>query len=311
MAKLDQQEPINMKTIRIARPARALILAVVLLGAGFALAACGSENDDDHVATTTSQHAGHESGMTEAMEGGHGGHANPAMSGPQGLRASEGGFTVKAAKTTLPPGEVADYRFQIVDKHGMPVRDYEVDQERKLHLIVVRRDFAGYQHVHPKLGPDGTWSVPLRLAKPGPYRAFADFTVDGKRHTLGLDLRAPGHYAPEAMGHETTTSRSGPYEVTLEGAMPRAGQEGKLTFAVTKGGKPVDDLQPYLGGKCHLVALRHRDLAYLHVHPEGKGAGDAIPFMAEFPSAGGYQLFLQFRVDGKVRTAPFTVHVER
>jgi hypothetical protein len=248
---------------------------------------------------------------TEAMESDHGGHGMAAGGGTQGLRASEDGFTVKATSTTLPTGKVATYRFQIVDEHGMPVRDYEVDQQRKLHLIVVRRDFAGYQHLHPKLGSDGTWSVPLRLDEPGHYRAFADFTVDGERRTLGLDLRAPGSYRPEAMEHETTTSRSGPYTVKLEGAMPRAGQEGKVTFAVTEGGEPVHHLEPYLGAKGHLVALRHGDLAYLHVHPDGSGAANAIPFMAEFPSAGRYQLFLQFKVDGKVRTAPFTVHVER
>jgi hypothetical protein len=208
---------------------RLLVVALVAATAVL-LAACGSSGDDNH--------AGHESGTTtEAMEGGHGGHDDAATSRPQGLRASQDGFTVKAASTTFPAGKVADYRFQIVDEDGMPVRDYEVDQERKLHLIVVRRDFAGYQHLHPKLGSDGTWSVPLRLAQPGRYRAFADFTVDGKRRTLGLDLRAPGNYRPQAMEHETTTSRSGSYTVKLEGGMPRAGEEGEVTLAVTEGGK--------------------------------------------------------------------------
>ena len=28
-------------------------------------------------------------------------------------------------------------------------------------------------------------------------------------------------------------------------------------------------MEPYLGAKGHLVALREGDLAYLHIHPEG------------------------------------------
>ena len=46
-----------------------------------------------------------------------------------------------------------------------------------MHLIVVRRDLTGYQHLHPTMTPDGTWRVPLTLPDPGVWRAYADFTV--------------------------------------------------------------------------------------------------------------------------------------
>ena len=35
---------------------------------------------------------------------------------------------------------------------GQPVRDYEVEHEKRMHLIVVRRDLTGFQHLHPRLG---------------------------------------------------------------------------------------------------------------------------------------------------------------
>ena len=57
--------------------------------------------------------------------------------------------------------------------------------------------------------------------------------------------------------------------------------------------------------KGHLVALRQGDLAYLHVHPDA----DRLKFMATFPTAGAYRLFLQFKVDGSVHTAAFTQEV--
>ena len=91
-----------------------------------------------------------------------------------------------------------------------------------------------------------------------------------------------------------------------------AGEETALEFAVTKGGHPVEDLQPYLGADGHLVALREGDLAFLHVHPEEEhGAPNEIVFNAAFPTAGRYRLYLQFRHDGVVRTAEFTVEVPR
>jgi len=103
------------------------------------------------------------------------------------------------------------------------------------------------------------------------------------------------------------------YEVTLTGT-PFPGRATPLTLTVSKDGRPVRDLQPYLGAYGHLVALRSGDLAYLHVHPTGEpgdGAttpGPRVSFAATAPSAGAYRLFFDFRHEGKVRTAAFTVH---
>ena len=89
-----------------------------------------------------------------------------------------------------------------------------------------------------------------------------------------------------------------------------------LTLSVSRDGKPVGDLQPYLGAYGNLVALRASDLAYLHVHPMGEPgdgvtpAGPDIGFHTAFPSEGDYRLFLDFQHQGVVRTAEFTVSVD-
>jgi hypothetical protein len=92
--------------------------------------------------------------------------------------------------------------------------------------------------------------------------------------------------------------------VTLTEGASRAGAESELSFDVTRDGERVA-VQQYLGAKGHLVALRQGDLAYLHVHPDE----NRLKFMAEFPTAGKYRLFLQFQTDGRVHTAAFTQEV--
>ena len=42
---------------------------------------------------------------------------------------------------------------------GTPVTDYEVAHEKRLHLVAVRRDFTGFQHVHPEQDADGAWTT--------------------------------------------------------------------------------------------------------------------------------------------------------
>ena len=83
--------------------------------------------------------------------------------------------------------------------------------------------------------------------------------------------------------------------------------ESELAFTVTRDGEPVET-QDYLGAKGHLVALRQGDLAFLHVHPDE----NRLKFMATFPTAGTYRLFLQFKTtDGRLHTAAFTQEVSR
>ena len=99
--------------------------------------------------------------------------------------------------------------------------------------------------------------------------------------------------------------------MTLKATGVRAGRETPVTFAVLRDGQPLEALDAYLGAKGHLVALREGDLAYLHVHPTegGSSRSNEVGFMATFPTAGRYRLFLQFQTGGKVRTVAYTVEV--
>ncbi len=240
------------------------------------------------------------------------GHSHDSPSGPvTGLTISESGYTLVPEATAFPADKTAPFRFRITDRDGKPVLRYAVGHERLMHLILVRRDLTGYQHLHPSLQADGTWSVPLRLPSAGSWRAYADFkAVDAKGTatpaTLGVDLSVAGKYGPDELSEPRSQDTVDGYEVTLSGA-PAVGRQTPLQFTVRRGGEPVTDLEPYLGAYGHLVVLREGDLGYLHAHADERLAGDAIRFWATAPSPGRYRMFLDFQVDGVVRTAEFTV----
>ncbi|WP_278260807.1 hypothetical protein [Nocardia sp. AG03] len=256
-------------------------------------------------------------GPEPSEPGGHDEHAAPAAEGemPGGLLVTDQGYTLALNQPDTTTSAQAPVSFRILDATGAPVTRYETSHDKDLHLIVVRRDMAAFQHVHPVLDQAGTWSVPLDLSRAGDYRVFADFTpAGGQNLTLGTDLRVSGDYAVRPLPAPATTARVGEYTVTLDGTVA-PGTASKLTLSVSRDGRPVTDLQPYLGAYGHLVALRAADLAYLHVHPEGAPgdgvtpAGPGIEFVVNAPSAGDYRLFLDFQHAGVVRTAEFTVRV--
>ncbi|MFG2515384.1 hypothetical protein [Streptomyces sp. NPDC048584] len=245
---------------------------------------------------------------------GHTGHDTPAVA--DGLQISEGGYRLELETSRVTAGHRSALRFVVRDGQGHAVTEYRREHEKELHLIVVSRDLLTYRHLHPRRAADGTWTTPVDLPRAGGYRVLADFTPETKGArdlTLGADLAVGGPYRPQELPGADRTARVDGYDVELDGTLT-PGKAGELRLSVSRDGKPVTDLQPYLGAYGHLVALRAGDLAYLHVHPGGEPgdgkteAGPAVSFTATAPSSGGYRLFLDFKHDGVVRTAAFTVN---
>ncbi|WP_020388681.1 hypothetical protein [Kribbella catacumbae] len=246
-------------------------------------------------------------------------HSSPAATtaGPEkipgGLMISDQGFTLALANDELPAGPATNLRFSVLGPDGRPVTAYERSHDKDLHLIAVRRDLSGFQHLHPQLDNSGNWSVPVALTS-GQWRVFADFVpAGGKNLTLGADLAVAGVSEPKPLPPQSSTAQVDGYTITLTGDL-EPGRESELKLSVAREGKSITDLQPYLGAYGHLVALRDGDLAYLHVHPAGApgdgktSPGPDITFYATTPSTGSYRLYLDFKHDGKVRTAEFTVN---
>ncbi|HET8755342.1 MAG TPA: hypothetical protein VFM58_05000 [Solirubrobacteraceae bacterium] len=271
------------------------VLAAVFGGAALAGAAIGPDRDADDLAS-----APHGEMAAEP----HGGAADPV----RGLAIADDGLRIVVEDPELARGREQALRFRIVDERGATVRDFDVEHERRMHLILARRDLTGFQHLHPEQAADGSWSTPVRLAAAGSYRLFADFAHDGEAQTLASDLRVDGAADLEALPAPAATAVSdGGYDVRLDARDAGPGEEADLRFTIMRDGRPVRT-EPYLGAGGHLVALREGDLAFLHVHPL---AEDSVRFAATFPTAGRYRLFLQFRHAGRIQTAAFTYEVGR
>lgn len=227
-----------------------------------------------------------------------------------GISDVAGGYRLELAPTTLGAGSPTRVVVRIADADGAPVTGLdEAHDEPPLHLILVRRDLAGYRHLHPARSGDG-FETTVTLPDAGVWRAYADFEVDGERVVLGRDLLVPGRFAPRRLPPPAPVSSADGYSISLSHEGLRAGRESRLTFAVSRAGERVE-LQPYLGADGHLVAIREEDLAYHHVHPLAGAEAGVVAFDAELGEAGAYALFLQFKDGGTVHTGRFTVEVER
>jgi hypothetical protein len=283
-----------------------ILVATIGLGLGLAWAihrpAAGPDSPPGAVGTST------EDGTGIPV------HVHPTgPAGVAGLTETAAGYRLALTSGALPLHASTPVTFRILGPDGAPVTRFDVVNDRPMHAFLVRTDLSTFEHLHPQLAADGVWTVTLRADQPGPYRFYVDFTptVTGTptEITLSTQLTVAGAYRAESLPAPARQATAGPFTVTLQGT-PYAGQSSPLDFVVLRGGAPVgSQLQPYLGSYGHLVALRQRDLGFVHVHAETELDGGAIEFWITPPDRGRYRLFLNFQVGTAVETASFVVDV--
>jgi hypothetical protein len=290
----------NSSSIRRARWAAATALA-----AGLALTAAGCGG----------------SGMSGMDHGSPSASASmPGMDmGPSGdgLASSADGYRLALDTSSVPAGQATTVRFRILGGAGKAVTEFTAEQTKLLHFYAIRSDLTGFQHLHPTMAPDGTWSVPVAALAAGRWRLYTTFTPAegsgrGTGYVLSQQVTVPGSAGAAPLPAPSATTTVDGYTLALSGR-PMAGMEHTLTVTVSKGGTPVTDLQPYLDTYAHLTAFHAGDLAFAHLHPTGAVSGDhggpTMTFHAELSKSGDWRLFLQFQTAGRVHTAALTLAV--
>ncbi|GHJ41696.1 hypothetical protein [Streptomyces sp. TS71-3] len=237
-----------------------------------------------------------------------------------GLSAMRDGYRLTSKDAKLRSGKQSVYRFAVTGPGGKPVTRFALDQEERMHFYAIRSDLSGFQHIHPTMTGDGTWSARLASLAPGSWRMFASFTPaagagEGENLVLSRTVTVPGHATRTRLAAPAGSTHVDGYTVTVKGE-PMAGMPHPLTVSIAKGGKPVTDLRPYLGTYAHLTAFHEGDAAFAHLHPTTKVAGDGgdgggpdLAFQAELSTSGNWRLFLQFQTGRTLHTAALTLHV--
>ncbi|MET8292301.1 hypothetical protein ABZV80_45510 [Streptomyces sp. NPDC005132] len=296
------------------RPLAAVGAAAAL---ALTLAACGSSSDSssmpgmDHGIKSSAASSPSATASTGDMPG------MDHMADGNRLSDTQDGYRLTSSGQSLPAGKQAAYRFTVTGPDGKPVTGFAVDQTKRMHFYAIRSDLTGFQHLHPAMAVNGTWTADLASLAPGSWRTFASFTPDsgadkGKDFVLSRTVTVPGQAAKTLLPAAAGSTQVDGYTVTVKGEL-MAGMAHPLTVSVAKDGKPVTDLQPYLNTYAHLTAFHEGDAAFAHLHPTTKVNGDHggpdLSFHAELPTAGNWRLFLQFQTGGKLHTAALTLRV--
>jgi hypothetical protein len=255
--------------------------------------------------------------------------------------------------TNLVAGKPQNLTIQVRSAEGKAIEQFDTAHEKLMHLILVRNDLSYFTHLHSESVNKGKLQFIANLPADGQYTAFADYVPKGATQQVSTQTLSVGKDKAAAsatpLTPDSTLSKSvGDLKVSLllNPKTIKPGQETAVTLDIKDAaGKPVADLQPYLGAMGHLVIIRQSPVLtaanYLHAHPKemaGMSNMSAMPgnkssmameksmdvehakqsntstpgqvaFETTFPESGVYKLWGQFQRNGKVITADFTVSI--
>ena len=226
-----------------------------------------------------------------------------------------------AAAPAIEAGKEVTLRFKLAAPDGGAVKELEVVHEKLIHLLMVSADLAWFGHEHPEAAADGTFTLRTTFPHGGTYTLFHDFTSkrDGMQVVpvelaVAGEAPAPVALAPDADGIRVVEGCT----VKLVAPAPlRSLFNVSLKVRVEQDGKPVTDLEPFLGALGHLIVISEDRRRFVHSHPlgappkAGKPAGPEVTFGALFPAPGRYKAWVQLQRKGRVLTAPFVFDVVR
>ena len=238
---------------------------------------------------------------------------------------------IRTVPATIRPGRKTTVVLDVLH----PVRTervttFAVVHEKPYHLFVVSRDLEFFEHIHPQLRQDGTWSVDVTLPRAGYYQLVSDFLPEGGSSQLiarplvtagynGNAISDGARLVPERPGSQVIENLTG--NVSHGPAAQWAGISGPLLTVDLKDtatGRSVDDLQEYLGAFGHMFVMSEDTLEYFHSHPSvttssadptGRRSPSAVTFEGLTPKPGRYRAWIQVQRASRVYTFVHTFSV--
>lgn len=223
--------------------------------------------------------------------------------------------------------------------------DLVEDHGHLMHLFLVRvPQKDAFYHLHPKQVEGARFEKVLPAMRAGRYRLFADVVhQSGFPETVMAEADLPEVKAGELVGDDSAFAPR--LEITAVGPAPDenvriiwdrpmeivARKPVSLVFRVEDGeGRPVANLEPYMGMPGHAVVVRSDFSVFAHVHTTGSvpmaafqafekpGAGGhsmhrvgaQVSFPYGFPQPGDYRIWVQVKRGGRVLTAVFDCTVK-
>ncbi len=286
-----------------------LITAIALTTTLLLTQACSSLSSEKLDSESTEQHNGH---LPQDIK--HGEHTTSTKVGEIKAPAQVN----LTAPPKIIPNTTVPLAITVKHPNGTAIENFDIFQEKLMHLIVVSDDLQSFTHLHPIYKNKGRFELTANFPQPGSYTLFSDYKPAQSQEQVSVSkIQVSGigsTVSPIDFNHTKTFETT---KINFSASQPtvKAGEEVTLMFDLKDAAtnQSLIDLQPYLGEKGHLVIIRQSTPLtaenYIHAHALKNTSFGKVDFTTSFPQPGNYKLWGQFNRNGKIITADFWVNV--
>ncbi len=214
-------------------------------------------------------------------------------------------FNIAFERPTAETGKAVTLKFVLV-RENEPLTELQVMHDKLMHIILVRKDLAHFDHIHPEQPTPGTFVVPYTFAAAGEYRVWTDFMYGGMQNFIDFDLTVTG--TPDA----EEPDRLDRLKVEMSAPELQEGKAANLKFTVTdENGKAVPVTEKFLAADGHIIVIDETLDEFEHTHDETGDKDNLLTFEYTPENPGRHKAWAQFSVEGKDRTAEFEFEVQK
>jgi len=252
-------------------------------------------------------------------------------------------------------GQSLEMVFRLTDSRtGESVKNLQLAHQRLMHIFVTNQTLDYFSHLHVEknleneIGADGYFSVQHAFNKSGIYRIVVEFVHRNKIWNKSFDV-VVGESEDRSKVPIIDSLKNPTYVAELKrGKKIISGKEVELAIEINRDGRPIRDLQLFLGSELHGAVWREDLENFGHLHsftPKMENlireirtrkngmrvspaelqevlvevmcsdselvfSGPLVPIRYTFPDPGIYHLFAQVAPAGVPQTFKFVLNVE-
>lgn len=226
---------------------------------------------------------------------------------------------------------------EVRDQENRLAKGFSPIHEKLMHLAVVSNNLQHFDHVHPTFAGEGRFEADIKLPFGGEYTFFSGYQREGMSQELSVSRQfiegetLSNYSIDTTLRHQTVEetevslrvycAERNPTEGDSDGSknIARADEKTTIRFSLKQkdSDMPVQDLQEYLGAIGHLIIVKQPDNEasalsrddYMHVHSNFENADGQIDFTVNFPEAGKYKMWGEFKRNNRSIVPSFGIEV--
>lgn len=185
-------------------------------------------------------------------------------------------------------------------------------KNKAIDCVILSQDLSYFSHLYANKDSAGVYSIPASFPAGGDYILMTTYKAGNlAEQTDSFHVHVNGTSpAPVTYKQPVMAATTDGYTIQLLSKKLSPGAQNMLVMKMSHNGSPVmpATLQPYYGEETHMVCVN--TVTHEYIRSQSKSDPMNYWYLLNFPRAGLYRAWIEFKHNEQVHTAAFVIEVK-